>query len=79
VPTGIHSVPRGLAQATIETRRYVSQIGGLVLFIHKDEDFLRERAEKGGTATVTRYGREHFVKIANLRWKKARQMRGEQK
>lgn len=63
MPRGIHNSPRGLATASQETRKRVSQIGGLVCYLRLGEEGVQARSEKGGTATAEKYGREYYTLI----------------
>jgi hypothetical protein len=64
MPSGIYvSSRRGLASASQETRKRVSQIGGFVAFIRRGDLFSQERAEKGGQACAQKYGREFYRRI----------------
>ncbi|MDE2438962.1 MAG: hypothetical protein KGN01_06275 [Patescibacteria group bacterium] len=63
MPKGVHSSPRGLSTASIETRRRVTSLGGYVTALRYGELFCRARSEKGGLSTLERYGPEHYRKI----------------
>ena len=57
MPCGVHNSPRGLATASPETRRRVSQAGGFAVALRRGDLFCEARAEKGGQAVTAKYGR----------------------
>lgn len=50
------------------TKAQAGQLGGFAAARSLGEEGVKERASRGGTATLEKYGREAFVRAAHARW-----------
>ena len=60
------------------TPAQAGQLGGFVSARLAGADGMAERGSKGGSTTVERYGKEHFVRAAHARWGRLRSPKAEQ-
>lgn len=50
------------------THAQIGQLGGFASARAAGHAELSDRGAKGGDTTAARYGREHYIRIAHLRW-----------